>query len=138
VIYPKVDSRPAGFSKIWLQDVLRGQLGFEGLVFSDDLSMAGARVLEGRALSYTEAALAALTAGCDMVLLCNQSLAQADGTSPIDELIEGLTQAQAQGRWHMDARSEARRFALLPRFAAAPWNELASSATYLKALDSLP
>ncbi len=138
VIYPKVDSRPAGFSRTWLQDILRGQLGFDGLVFSDDLSMAGARVLEGRALSYTEAALAALNAGCDMVLLCNQSLAQADGTAPIDELIEGLTQAQARGRWNMDARSETRRRALLPRFAALDWEQLTSSATYLDALDSLP
>ena len=138
VIYPQVDSRPAGFSKIWLQDVLRGQLGFEGLVFSDDLSMAGARVLEGRALSYTEAALAALTAGCDMVLLCNQSLAQADGTAPIDELIDGLMLAQARGAWNPDARSEARRQALLPRSAAPGWDHLTSSPAYRQALDRLP
>ena len=138
VIYPQVDSCPAGFSKIWLQDVLRGQLGFEGLVFSDDLSMAGARVLEGRALSYTEAALAALTAGCDMVLLCNQSLAQADGTAPIDELIDGLMLAQARGAWNPDARSEARRQALLPRSAAPGWDHLTSSPAYRQALDRLP
>ena len=138
VIYPQVDSRPAGFSKIWLQDVLRGQLGFEGLVFSDDLSMAGARVLEGRALSYTEAALAALTAGCDMVLLCNQSLVQADGTAPIDELIDGLMLAQARGAWNPDARSEARRQALLPRSAAPGWDHLTSSPAYRQALDRLP
>jgi beta-N-acetylhexosaminidase len=137
VIYPKVDSRPAGFSRIWLQDILRCQLGFDGLVFSDDLSMAGARVLEGRALSYTEAALAALTAGCDMVLLCNQSLAQADGTAPIDELIEGLADAQAQGHWHTDARSEARRMALLPQSAALDWEQLTSSGSYQRALETL-
>ena len=137
VIYPKVDSRPAGFSRIWLQDILRGQLGFDGLVFSDDLSMAGARVLEGRALSYTESALAALTAGCDMVLLCNQSLAQADGTAPIDELIEGLADAQAQGHWHTDARSEARRMALLPQSPALDWEQLTSSGSYQRALETL-
>jgi beta-N-acetylhexosaminidase len=138
VIYPKVDSRPAGFSRIWLQDVLRGQLGFEGAVFSDDLSMAGARVMNGQALSYTEAALAALGAGCDMVLLCNQSLAQADGTAPIDELIAGLTQAQVQGVWRMDERSEERRLALLPRFASPDWDSLMVSPAYMQALDWLP
>ena len=137
VIYPKVDSRPAGFSKVWLQGILRGRLGFEGLVFSDDLSMAGARVLEGRALSYTEAALAALTAGCDLVLLCNQSLAQADGTEPIDELIEGLTEACTKGLWSMDARSEARRFALFPKVKALDWGQLASSPTYQRSREML-
>jgi len=138
VIYPKVDSRPAGFSKIWLQDILRTRLGFEGLVFSDDLSMVGARVLEGRALSYTEAALAALTAGCDMVLLCNQSLAQADGTAPIDELIEGLSRAQSRGDWQTNAPSEARRLALLPQLIAPGWDQLTASPAYKRALDMLP
>ena len=72
VIYPEVDSRPAGFSHTWLQTILRGQIGFDGAIFSDDLSMEGARSIDGQAVSYTEAAMTALQAGCDLVLLCNQ------------------------------------------------------------------
>ena len=72
VIYPKVDARPAGFSSRWLNDILRGQLGFTGCIFSDDLSMAGARLIDGQEVSYTQAAVAALNAGCDMVFIDDQ------------------------------------------------------------------
>ena len=74
VVYSDVDDKPAGFSATWLQEILRRRLGFTGAIFSDDLSMAGARKIEGREVTYTEAAVVALEAGCDMVLLCNESV----------------------------------------------------------------
>lgn len=87
VIYPKVDDKPAGFSAKWLQKVLRERLGFNGVIFSDDLSMEGASV----GGDVTTRSLAALHAGCDMVLLCNRP-------DLADELLDNLV-------WKMPAQS---------------------------------
>ncbi len=135
VVYPRVDSRPAGFSSRWLGDILRGRLGFTGAIFSDDLSMAGARQIDGREVGHTEAARAALAAGCDLVLLCNQSVG--DGAA-IDTLIDGLTEAQVRGHWQPSEASEARRQALLPVGPAPEWDELMCEPRYMRALDCLP
>lgn len=135
VIYPKVDSRPAGFSQRWLQDILRREMRFDGAIFSDDLSMEGARRLDGQLVSYTDGALAALEAGCDLVLLCNQSVG--DGKA-VDELLDGLAGAQAQGRWQPDVDSESRRIALLPETIPQAWDDLMYQPAYLQALDLLP
>ncbi len=135
VVYPKVDSRPAGFSPRWLKEILRGRYGFTGAVFSDDLSMAGARELEGSRLSYAEAAALALSAGCDLVLLCNQSV---DGGEAVDELLSQLQAAAERGLWQPDPDSEARRVALLPQLPPMSWDELMHDPGYQHALESLP
>ncbi len=135
VIYSRVDSRPAGFSSVWLGDVLRGQLGFGGAVFSDDLTMAAARQVDGAAVSYTEAALTALRAGCDMVLVCNQSEGAAEA---LEGVIAGLTQAQVTGAWQPREASEVRRLALLPQMPPVAWDDLMVQVAYMHAQDQLP
>ena len=135
VVYSKVDHRPAGFSARWLKDVLRLQLGFTGAIFSDDLSMEAARQIDGAALSYTEAAIEALNAGCDLVLLCNQST---DGGAAVDELLEGLEEAARNRLWQHDPDSEQRRIDLLPQTPPVAWEELMHQPAYQHALERLP
>ena len=74
VVFPQVDANPAGFSKVWLQTILRGQLGFTGPIVSDDLSMQGAAIKGG----YGDRAQAALAAGCNVLLACNSTQASVE------------------------------------------------------------
>jgi beta-N-acetylhexosaminidase len=112
VIYTQVDDKPAGFSRIWLQDILRGKLGFTGAIFSDDLSMEAARA--GGTL--TEAATAALSAGCDMVLICNQP--------------EEAGKVLEQLRYTPPKASEQRLRQMRPRGKALRWSKLQAQADY--------
>ena len=112
VIYPQVDSRPAGFSPVWM-DMLRNEFEFAGVIFSDDLSMEGAAVA-GDIIARAEAAT---RAGCDMLPVCNAPDAVAN-------LLEHWAPPPAPA-------SSARIALLLPRTAALPWNDLAYQSSYL-------
>jgi beta-N-acetylhexosaminidase len=115
VIYPQVDAKPAGFSRVWLQDVLRNKLRFPGAIFSDDLSMEAAR--QGGTL--TEAATAALQAGCDMVLICNQP-------EEAEKVLDAL-------RFTPSKESQARLKRMRPRGKALKWSKLVAEPEYLQA-----
>ncbi len=90
VIYEKVDDKPAGYSRIWLQDILRERLHFQGVIFSDDLSMEAAGVAGG----YDSRARHALAAGCDMALVCNHP----EGVAEVVENLQGYNNPTSQMR----------------------------------------
>lgn len=117
VIYSQVDKVPAGFSSIWLKDILRRRLGFQGVVFSDDLSMEGASTA-GRIVQRAETAL---NAGCDMVLVCSNNPAAAD------ELLDNL-------HWQMSPTNLARVAQLHGRPQPASLLRLREDAYYAKAV----
>lgn len=116
VVYSAVDTQPAGFSEVWLKRILREELGFDGAVFSDDLSMAGA-ACAGEPVARARAALAA---GCDMVLVCNDCEA-ADAL--LDELDFDLPAVSLARLARMHGRSE-----------PASWVRLRQNPDYLDAV----
>ena len=121
VIFENIEPRPAGFSAFWLQEILRGKLGFEGVIFSDDLTMEGASVAGG----IVARAEAAHSAGCDMVLVCNRP-------DFAVELLDGWQPA-------VSADSSKRIAALRPRPGTAPADPatLAGWAPYRTARESV-
>lgn len=84
IVYPAIDSLPASFSKIWLQTILRQQLGFKGIIISDDLAMGGAKGMG----TYPERVHAALSAGCDFVFICHQRAAAIDAMRFLEDKLE--------------------------------------------------
>lgn len=116
VVYPAVDPLPAGFSRRWIGEILRGELRFGGAVFSDDLTMAGAQVAGG----IVARAQAALDAGCDFVLVCNDRKAA-------DQVLDGI-------RWTPTPAFARRAARLQPRGPAPTMQELQGDERYRAAL----
>ena len=112
VVYPAVDSMPAGFSHRWLKQVLRQEIGFAGAIFSDDLSMAGASV----AGDTVRRVQTALDAGCDYVLVCNDPRGA-------DEVLDQIC-------WQRTDEFEERASRVAPRGPAPTMEQLTASAQY--------
>lgn len=119
VRYAGIDSEPAGFSEFWLRQLLRGRLRFDGAIVSDDLNMAGA----GVAGTPAERALAALRAGCDLALICNNRAAavavvEAVADWPMSESVPRLQ--RLCGREGFDLSDAERHQAALRALARLP------------------
>jgi len=126
VVYPRIAPDPAGFSQFWLHEVLRGRLGFQGVIFSDDLNMAAAQAGGG----YPERARAALRAGCDMLLICNNRPAAVE----MVDALQGHADPRAQQRLlSMQGRGDRRS----GRLEADPlWQAAVRQVALMEALES--
>lgn len=129
VIYDRVDDRPAGYSRVWLQDILRGRLNFQGVIFSDDLSMEAA----GIAGDYGSRAMQALEAGCDMVLVCNHPEGVGDVVASLagyNNPVSQMRLVRMHGRGHTSRKAlresdEWKRVsAMVAALDDSPWMEL--------------
>ncbi|HVE88634.1 MAG TPA: beta-N-acetylhexosaminidase [Burkholderiaceae bacterium] len=114
VVYSQIDPQPAGFSRQWIK-LLRHELGFTGAVFSDDLLMAGA----GTAGTVSDRAMAALDAGCDFALVCND-------TTAMDQVLDNVA-------WTRSPAFDARLARLEPRGAPLFMSELRNADLYRNA-----
>ncbi|MCO1333513.1 beta-N-acetylhexosaminidase [Microbulbifer sp. OS29] len=118
--FVNIDCQPVGFSRYWLQDILRGRLRFEGVIFSDDLSMEGA----GAAGGYGERIRAALEAGCDMGIVCNNRIGALESLAALDRFV-------------VKPESRHRLAAMRGRPVIPSWGELEKSARWQRTRDWL-
>lgn len=121
VVYPKVDSLPAGFSSKWIQNILRSELNFNGTVFSDDLSMEGAAAMG----DFSQRAKLAMQAGCDMVLVCNNPDAAEQVLNSIPIVEDKLREQRLQ---KMRGKPQ---YNLLQLMKSAKWQQLSKQITKL-------
>jgi len=106
IVYPQVDHEPAGFSSVWVDDILRQELGFQGIVFSDDLNMSGA----AQTGDVNERATVAIEAGCDIILLCNDRAGTERLISSFSAKVEPVTQVRLM---RMHGKGHAQSLAVL-------------------------
>ena len=119
VVYVTVDTNPAGFSSFWIREILRSRLGFQGLIFSDDLSMEAVAY----AGDHSDRARISLEAGCDMVLICNARAQAEKVADALTAYINPVTHTRI-------ARLHGRPFATLTELQRDPrWQQAVAAVT---------